>query len=139
MQFLDLPIALVVLNNAGYLSIRASQINYFEERFIGTDEKSGLGLPDITKISQAYGLRVFDIASVKELKSALQEIRSTREPVVLNIKCPENQPIVPTVSSRIDDEGKMHSRNLHDMTPLIDEAALREIMSPDWGMAGSAS
>ena len=139
MQFLGLPIVLVVLNNAGYLSIRASQINYFEERFIGTDEKSGLGLPDITKISQAYGLRVFDIASVKELNSALHEIRSTREPVVLNIKCPENQPIVPTVSSRIDDEGKMHSRNLHDMTPLIDEATLREIMSPDWGMAGSAS
>jgi len=139
MQFLGLPIVLIVLNNAGYLSIRASQINYFEERFIGTDEKSGLGLPDITQISRAYGLRVLDIGSVKELKSALQEIGSIREPVVLNIKCPENQPIVPTVSSRIDDEGKMHSRNLHDMTPLVDEVTLREIMSPDWGMPGSAS
>jgi len=80
-----------------------------------------------------------DICSVKELKSALQEIGSIREPVVLNIKCPENQPIVPTVSSRIDDEGKMHSRNLHDMTPLVDEVTLREIMSPDWGMPGPAS
>jgi len=139
MQFLGLPIVLIVLNNAGYLSIRASQINYFEERFIGTDEKSGLGLPDITQISRAYGLRVLDIGSVKELKSALQEIGSIREPVVLNIKCPENQPIVPTVSSRIDDEGKMHSRNLHDMTPLVDEVTLREIMSPDWGMPGPAS
>jgi len=139
MQFLGLPIVLIVLNNAGYLSIRASQINYFEERFIGTDEKSGLGLPDLTQISRAYGLRVLDIGSVKELKSALQEIGSIREPVVLNIKCPENQPIVPTVSSRIDDEGKMHSRNLHDMTPLVDEVTLREIMSPDWGMPGPAS
>jgi len=139
MQFLGLPIVLIVLNNAGYLSIRASQINYFEERFIGTDEKSGLGLPDITQISRAYGLRVLDIGSVEELKSALQEIGSIREPVVLNIKCPENQPIVPTVSSRIDDEGKMHSRNLHDMTPLVDEVTLREIMSPDWGMPGPAS
>lgn len=138
MQFLDLPIVLVVLNNAGYLSIRASQINYFEERFIGTDEKSGLGLPDISQISRAYGLRVLDVASVNELNSALQEIGSTRGPVVLNILCPKNQPIVPTVSSRIDNGGRMHSRNLHDMTPLVDEATLREIMSSDWGFPGSA-
>lgn len=133
MEFLNLPIVLIVLNNGGYLSIRASQINYFEERLIGTDENSGLGLPDISEISNAYGLKVRDVASPDELRSALLAIKFLKEPIVLNVRCPENQQIIPTVSSRIDDEGKMHSRNLHDMTPLISEEDLREILSSGWG------
>ena len=135
MEFLGLPIVLIVLNNGGYLSIRASQMNYFDQRFIGTDDESGLGLPDITQISRAYGLKVLDVDSVESLDGALTEIEHSREPVVINVMCPKNQPIVPTVSSRIDEEGRMHSRNLHDMTPLIDEATLQEIMSPGWGFS----
>ena len=133
MKFLGLPIVLVVLNNGGYLSIRASQSNYFGGRYIGTDDKSGLGLPDISAISEAYGLRCDRIESLGHLRRALRDLELVREPVVLNVQTPANQAIVPTVSSRLDDEGRMSSRDIHDMTPLIDPSDLESIMAPDWG------
>jgi len=130
--FLDLPVVLIVLNNEGYLSIRASQNNYFEGRLIGTDGSSGLGLPDISAIARAYGLEVFDVVGLSELDRVLRDTVEYRGPLVLNVKTPKNQPIVPTVSSRIDDEGTMTSRNLEDMTPLLDPSLLRKIMDPAW-------
>lgn len=133
MQFLNLPIVLVVLNNAGYLSIRASQRNYFEDRSIGTDEKSGLGLPNITDLATAYNLDVLEISSLYELELALDRALAGRKPIVLNIKCPPDQAIVPTVSSRIEADGSMSSRSLHDRTPLIAEEELEKILGPDWG------
>jgi acetolactate synthase-1/2/3 large subunit len=50
----QLPIKLFVLNNDGYLSIRASQKNYFEERYIGEGPRSGVTMPDTLKICEAY-------------------------------------------------------------------------------------
>jgi len=133
MKFLGLPIVLIVLNNSGYLSIRASQSNYFESRFIGTDEQSGLGLPNISAISEAYGLSCYRIESLPTLRAALGNLTARPEPVVFDVKTPSNQPIVPTVSSRLNESGGMTSRAIHDMTPLVDPAELEEIMRPKWG------
>jgi acetolactate synthase I/II/III large subunit len=133
MKFLGLPIVLIVLNNSGYLSIRASQSNYFESRFIGTDEQSGLGLPNISAISEAYGLSCYRIESLATLRAALGNLTARPEPVVFDVKTPSNQPIVPTVSSRLNESGGMTSRAIHDMTPLVDPAELEEIMRPKWG------
>ncbi len=132
LAFLGLPIALVVLNNDGYLSIRASQANYFDHRYIGTDDKSGLGLPNIAGISEAYGLETIRVENLAHLKKALDGIRANKRTVVVDVKTPANQPIVPTVSSMIDAEGKMQSRPIHDMTPLLDPSELGQIMSPQW-------
>jgi acetolactate synthase-1/2/3 large subunit len=133
MAFLKLPIVLIVLNNDGYLSIRASQMNYFDNRFIGTDDKSGLGLPDISAIARAYEIPVVEVETVAQLDDFLTSTISTNGPVLVNVKTPRNQAIVPSVSSKIDEQGVMSSRNLEDMTPLLDGDVLEEIMSDDWG------
>jgi len=133
MAFLDLAIVLIVLNNGGYLSIRTSQTNYFDNRFIGTDESSGLGLPDISAIARAYGLRVIDVGNPSDLARELSELEGISSPVVVNVRTPANQLIIPTVSSKIDENGAMSSRQIEDMSPLLEPSVLREIMSNDWG------
>ncbi|NDE48502.1 MAG: hypothetical protein EB019_06035, partial [Actinobacteria bacterium] len=63
------PIKLFVWNNDGYLSIRASQKNYFEERYIGEGPRSGVTIPDTLRICDAYGIparRVRDFQSGSE-------------------------------------------------------------------------
>ena len=136
LAYLRLPVVLVVLDNAGYLSIRASQKNYFDNRFIGTDERSGLGLPDIAAIGRSYGLPVFEVGNLVQLETALDVADAQAGPLVLVVKTPKDQPIVPTVSSKIDSHGKMSSRSLQDMSPLIEGALLEEIMEPSWGFEG---
>ena len=46
---LNLPIKFFVLNNGGYNSIRATQINYFNRRFVACDAGSGLSFPESCK------------------------------------------------------------------------------------------
>jgi len=52
---LNLPIKFFVVNNDGFASIRAAQAGYFN-KLVCADRTSGLTLPDITKVAQAYGL-----------------------------------------------------------------------------------
>jgi acetolactate synthase-1/2/3 large subunit len=51
-----LPIKIFVLNNDGYLSIRLTQKKYFTH-FIDEGINSGLSLPSIKNIANAYGIR----------------------------------------------------------------------------------
>lgn len=130
---LDLNIAIVVLNNDGYLSIRNSQKNYFDKRFIGTDGKSGLGLPDIVAISEAFGLPSFRIDTIAELQDFLESSKAQTGPLLLDVRCPPDQAILPNVSSKLLDDGTMVSRSIHDMDPLLEPEHLQQIMRAEWG------
>ncbi len=116
----ELPVKLFVLNNDGYLSIRASQKNYFKERYIGEGPRSGVVCPDTLKVCAAYGLPAARVDSLDQLDDAIALALSTPGPYVLEIITPPEQPIVPTVSSRINPDGSMSSRPLEDMAPFLD-------------------
>ena len=64
---LQLPIKFFIFNNNGYASIRNMQRNHFKGNYIGSDEKSGMSLPDIIKIANAYGIPSERIRIMKEL------------------------------------------------------------------------
>jgi acetolactate synthase-1/2/3 large subunit len=115
-----LPVKLFIWNNDGYLSIRASQKNYFKERYIGEGPRSGVTLPDTLKICEAYGLPAARVSEVADLDAAIQKAIDHDGPYVLEIITPPEQPIIPTVSSRVNPDGSMTSRPLEDMAPFLD-------------------
>lgn len=116
---LGIPVKLFVLNNDGYLSIRASQNNYYEGRLIGSGPTSGVTIPDTVKVAKAYGLASFRIHSNEELEAGLKKALEHQGPIVVDILCPPNQAIIPTVASSLGPDGKMHSRPLEDMAPFL--------------------
>lgn len=132
---LDLNVVVVVLNNDGYLSIRNSQKNYFDRRYIGTDKESGLGLPNVVEISEAFGLPSFRIDSIPELKDFLCSPRAQAGPLLLDVRCPPGQEIVPNVGSVLLEDGSMVSRSIHDMDPPLESKLLDKIMREDWGFS----
>jgi acetolactate synthase-1/2/3 large subunit len=115
-----LPIKLFIWNNDGYLSIRASQMNYFKERYIGEGPRSGVTIPDTLKICAAYGLPAARVCEVADLDAAIQKAIDHDGPYVLEIITPPEQLIIPTVSSRVNPDGSMSSRPLEDMSPFLD-------------------
>jgi acetolactate synthase-1/2/3 large subunit len=115
-----LPIKLFVWNNDGYLSIRASQKNYFQERYIGEGARSGVSIPDTLKIAEAYGIAAARVSDLSELDKAIQYALDHDGPYVLEVMTPPEQPIIPTVSSRVNADGSMSSRPLEDMFPFLD-------------------
>ncbi len=114
-----LPVKLFVLNNDGYLSIRASQTNYFKERYIGEGPRSGVTMPDTLKICEAYGVPAARVDNLSDLDSAIELALATPGPYVLDVITPSQQPIIPTVSSRVNPDGSMSSRPLEDMAPFL--------------------
>ena len=116
----DLPIKLFVLNNDGYESIRTSQKNYFNNRFLGESKQSGISFPDTLKIAEAYGIKAMRINEFQGLDEKLEEILNFDGPVICDVIVPRDQPIIPTVSSRVNVDGTMSSRPLEDMFPFLD-------------------
>lgn len=116
----NLPVKLVVWNNNGYLSIRATQAKFFNGREIGTDSRSGISFPSTEKIAAAYGLPFMRVSAPEELDSALQKMMIAPGPIILEVMNPPNQEVVPTASSARLPDGRMVSKPLEDMYPFLD-------------------
>jgi acetolactate synthase-1/2/3 large subunit len=127
----QLPIKLFVLNNDGYLSIRTSQKNYFEERYIGEGPRSGVTMPDTLKICEAYEINSARVSDLDKLDEAILLALKTDGPYVLEIVTPPEQSIIPTVSSKVNADGSMSSRPLEDMAPFLDRSEYYENMLID--------
>lgn len=120
-----LPVKLFVLNNDGYLSIRASQKNYFKERYIGEGPISGVTMPDTLKICDAYGIPSSRVSELNHLDDEIIRALNTPGPYVLDVITPPEQPIIPTVSSIVNPDGSMSSRPLEDMAPFLSREEYR--------------
>jgi len=123
-----LPIKLFIWNNNGYLSIRFTQIRYFEGRLIGTDSSSGISFPKIEKIAKAYGIKYYKIASSKELNDFIPKILEQNKPIICEVMCQPDQILAPIVTSVKDDEGRMISKPLEDMFPFLDRIEFNQNM-----------
>ena len=115
----QLPIKLFVWNNNGYLSIRATQRKFFDGRFVGTDNGSGVSFPDLEKISWAYGIQYMRAENNSELDRVIQESIAFDGPVIVEVMCIADQEIVPAASSLRKDDGTMVSKPLEDMYPFL--------------------
>ena len=122
----NLPIKLFVLNNDGYHSIRTSQTNYFEKRYIGESSKSGISFPDITKIANAYGIKSIRVNEANNLDKVIEEVLNHDGPIICDVIVPREQEVIPTVASRVNKDGSMSSRPLEDMYPFLDRKEYKD-------------
>jgi acetolactate synthase I/II/III large subunit len=127
----NLPIKLFVLNNKGYLTIKATQQNHFG-RFVGAEEGSGVTCPDIIKIATAYGLPNARIANTEELNLKIDSVLQAPGPMVCEIIMEENQPLIPRVSSLKKPDGTIISKPIEDLFPFLSREEFHEnmIVSP---------
>ena len=82
---LGLPIKYFYLNNEGYASIRATQRKYFGGRLVGSDPASGLTLPEISRLADAYQIPHNRIDSPEELKGRIREALSGPGPFICEV------------------------------------------------------
>jgi acetolactate synthase-1/2/3 large subunit len=112
-----LNVKVFVFSNSGYASIRMTQKNYFNGAYLGCDIETGLGLPDWSLISKAYGLRYTKLQEIDSIDLTLDEILQRAEPEFIEVKIDPDQTYYPKITSRILASGAMASNPLHFMTP----------------------
>lgn len=123
-----LPICLVIMNNGGYCSIRNTQRNYFQERYLGIDPASGLWLPDLEKIASVYGLPYQLIDDARSIDSALSEALALPRPCLIDVRLIGNETLAPKSAAIPQADGSMMSMPLEDMSPLLPLAQLQAEM-----------
>ncbi|MDP2267641.1 MAG: thiamine pyrophosphate-dependent enzyme, partial [Deltaproteobacteria bacterium] len=127
---LALPIKFFIMNNQGYASIRSSQRGYFG-RLAGADHTSGLTLPDIVKIAEAYGLKTARISNPQNLREQIRQVLDQDGPMICDVMIIPDEARSPRVSSFQKPDGSMASKPLEDMWPFLDrEAFLANMIVP---------
>lgn len=116
---MSLPIVFIVLNNAGYASIRSTQDRFFAGRRLGTEALSGLHLPDIESVGRGFGIETHTIASSSELVKHLRLSVAKPRPLILNVQiCPESRTQL-KIGSQLSDDGKILSDGLENLQPYL--------------------
>lgn len=113
------PIKLFVWNNDGYLSIRASQNKFFNGRLLGTDSTSGVSFPDLKKICNAYGISYFKTDAIDNIDDVINHVLNYNGPAICEVICERDQLVIPNVSSKKLDNGKLVSSPIEDMYPFL--------------------
>jgi len=115
----NLPICLVVMNNGGYASIRNTQRNYFEARYVGTGPEAGLWMPDLEEVARAYHLPFMRISDAAELAPRLAEAMAQPRPLIVEVMLVRDEALSPKVAAVPQADGSMTSMPLEDMSPLL--------------------
>lgn len=123
-----LPIKIFILNNGGYLSIRNTMDKFFESRYFGTDAGSGLALPDSQKIADAYEIPYFSIQNMADIDSKLDLILNTPGYSITEVFCLFKQDIIPSSSTKEDENGKLYSPPLEYMFPFLSDEEFKNEM-----------
>jgi len=124
---LQLPIKIFVINNMGFASIRASQENYFQH-LVAADSTSGLSLPEVKRIAEAYGLPWLSITNQQNLRLAIRAALETPGPVVCEVMAPPEEQRAPRLSTMQRPDGTMVSKPLEDLWPFLDREEFRSNM-----------
>jgi acetolactate synthase I/II/III large subunit len=123
----NLPVKIFVLNNNGYLSIRQTQTGFFQGRKIGESKDSGVTIPSMLKVGEAYGLPSFNIATVEDLEIVRRELDAPG-PTLFDVQLDPAQEFEPRLRSKILPDGKIMTPNLEDMYPFLSPEELAENM-----------
>lgn len=128
LSHLGLPVKIFILCNDGYASIRATQRNLFDGFYVGSGSQSGLSMPDLRAVAQAYRIRTECAEVYEDLPGAISRTLQGSDPALCVIRVSEFQVTSPRVQSMKTPEGSMVSKPLEDMWPYLTTGELRKNM-----------
>lgn len=134
----DLPIKIFIDSNNGYRQIYTMQQTHFAGRFAGCTPESGVGMPNLRSIAEAYGLDYYEIVCADETEEIVRRALADDVPAIINMVSSPAVEFVPIIKSRIGANGKMISSKLEDLYPFLPEEEQRRNMERCRKMTESA-
>ena len=122
------PFKLFILNNNGYASIRNTQKNYFDERYIATGPESNLFLPDICKLFNSIGISAIKVKDINSLIDGINKVLKSKGSIVCDISLKRDDSLWPKSAVIPQKNGSMLSMPLEDMSPLLSRSKLKAEM-----------
>ena len=108
----NFPIKIFVINNNGYGLIKQTQDTWLNSRRVGVDSESGLAMPNLIKIANAYGIKTVEINNHNEIGVKLKQILKSKSPILCDVIVDEKQKVIPKLE---------FGREIHDLSPRLSE------------------
>jgi len=115
-----LNLKIFIFSDNGYASIRMTQKNYFNGKYVGCDEQTGVGFPNWQKLFDAYDIKSMNINKGFEKDEQFLYMFNSVNPVAFIVEIDPEQTYFPKITSFIQTDGSMKSNPLHKMSPFID-------------------
>ncbi|MGV7033164.1 thiamine pyrophosphate-binding protein [Methylobacterium symbioticum] len=119
---LGLPLRLFVINNGGYASIRNTQRNYFEGRYVGSGPQGKLDIPDLVPLARTFGWDAFAIADAADLTAGIRRALAAPGPLLVDVRVVQDEALFPKSAALPQPDGSILSMPLEDMSPLLPRA-----------------
>ena len=104
-----MPLRLFVVNNGGYASIRATQRNYFEGRYVGSGPQAKLDIPDLVTLARAFGWDAFAIDRVEDLRAGIARALESDGPLLVDVRVVQDEGLFPKSAALPQPDGSMLS------------------------------
>ena len=121
-----IPVKIFIINNGGYLTMKLMQKKNFQ-KFVGSNDNSGLTLPKFLNVAKAFGFEVLKLSSEKKLTQSLNKILFSKKPTVCEIMTPPMQELVPRVQTQMNKDGTFEPAMLDNMYPFLDKEIVKKI------------
>lgn len=125
LKTLGLDVAIVLIDNGGYLSIRQTHENFFG-RIVGATPASGVEFPDFALVARAYGLDAVSLATPDDLPT-LDAALARRGPILIAARVDPEPGFEPRIKSRALPEGGFATPELDDMFPFLPPTELAAV------------
>jgi acetolactate synthase-1/2/3 large subunit len=104
------------------------QETHFNGNYVGNDPSSGLTLPDIISVAEAYKIKAIRINDAGELELKIREALDFPGPVICDVLVIPGFKVSPKVASQRREDGTMVSKPLEDQWPFLERDELKSNM-----------
>jgi len=114
-----IPVKIFLLSNDGYQFVRMSQGSYDIIPPFGTDASAGVPIPDIGKVTRAYGLNYLSCAKPAELEETVAAALAADGPTVCEIFVSKDLEVEPRLKSVARPDGTFGMPAYENLYPTL--------------------
>jgi acetolactate synthase-1/2/3 large subunit len=118
---------LFIFSNGGYAAIATMQDRNFAGFHVGSDAASGLSMPDLERIAQAYGFAYTRIPADNGIEEGVRNTLDMDGPVICELVGDMRFDEIPKCVSSVNAEGSRVSAALENPYPFLSDSELAAI------------
>ena len=121
-------VKVIIFNNDGYLMIKHTQKMLFKGSFVSVDKKTGVGLPNFSKLLPAFGYDYFELKDWDNTDKTLDKFLNHPTSAVLEVYMDPEQGFLPKVKGVLKEDNTILAPPIEEMSPLVSREALESSM-----------
>jgi acetolactate synthase-1/2/3 large subunit len=121
-------VKIIIFNNDGYLMIKHTQKMLFKGDYVSVDKKTGIGLPNFSKLMPAFGYNYYELKEWKDFDSTLNNFLNDSKSAVLEVFMDPEQDFIPKVKGVLKEDLTILAPPIEEMSPLLSLDELKQNM-----------